>query len=88
MANDTSLTFSLYGKDVSASKSLKDIGDSAEKTSGMFGRIKETAAGVFAGNILEDAAGKAMNFAKDSINAFQDVGKEVKLLQRYTGDSA
>lgn len=88
MANDTSLTFSLYGKDVSASKTLKDIGDSAEKTSGMFGQIKTVAAGVFAGNILENAAGKALSFAKDSINAFQDVGKEVKLLQRYTGDSA
>jgi TP901 family phage tail tape measure protein len=88
MANDTSLTFSLYGKDVSASKALKDIGDSAEKTGGMFSQIKTVAAGVFAGNILENAAGKALSFAKDSINAFQDVGKEVRLLQRYTGDSA
>ena len=88
MANDTSLTFSLYGKDVSASKALKDVGDNANAATGHFSRMKETAVGVFAGNLMENAAQSVMNFAKDSINAFANVGGEVRLLQRYTGDSA
>lgn len=88
MANDTSLTFSLYGKDVSASKSLQDLGAEAGKASGAFGRIKEIAAGVGLEQGVQALATKVISFGKDSINAFQDVGKEVRLLQRYTGDSA
>jgi len=88
MANDTSLTFSLYGKDVSASKALKDVGDNANAATGHFARMRETAVGVFAGNVMENAAQSVLSFAKDSINAFSNVGSEVRLLQRYTGDSA
>ena len=88
MANDTSLTYSLYGKDVSASKALQNIGKEAENTGGHFSRIKDIAAGVFSGAMLEKAGTAVADFAKESINAFQDVGKEVKLLQRYTGGTA
>ena len=88
MANDTSLTFSLYGKDVSASKSLQNLGDEANKAHGAFGRIKEVAAGVGLEQGVQALASKVMDFGKESINAFQNVGKEVRLLQRYTGDSA
>jgi len=88
MANDTSLTYSLYGKDVSASKALQNIGKEAENTGGAFSKIKTIAAGVFAGNILQNAGQDALNFAKESIGAYQSVGKEVINLQRYTGDSA
>lgn len=88
MAQDTSLTFSLYGKDVSASKALQDLGNEAGKASGAFGRIKEIAAGVGLEQGVQALAGKVIDFGKESINAFQDVGKEVRLLQRYTGDSA
>ena len=88
MANDTSLTYSLYGKDVSASKALQNIGKEAENTGGHFSKIKDIAAGVFSGAMLEKAGTAVADFAKESINAFQDVGKEVKLLQRYTGGTA
>ena len=88
MANDTSLTYSLYGKDVSASKALQNIGKEAENTGGHFSKIKDIAAGVFSGAMLEKAGTAVVDFAKESINAFQDVGKEVKLLQRYTGGTA
>jgi hypothetical protein len=88
MANDTSLTYSLYGKDVSASKALQNIGKEAENTGGAFSKIKTIAAGVFAGNVLQNAGQDALNFAKESIGAYQEVGKEVINLQRYTGDSA
>ena len=88
MANDTSLTYSLYGRDVSASNALKNIGKEAENTGGAFSKIKTIAAVVFSGQVLEKAGSDALNFAKESIGAYQEVGKEVINLQRYTGDSA
>ena len=88
MANDTSLTYSLYGRDVSASKALQNIGKEAESTGGAFSKIKTIAAGVFSGQMLAQAGQDAVAFAKESIGAYQEVGKEVINLQRYTGDSA
>jgi|GEM_PF-4164467 len=88
MANDTSLTYSLYGRDVSASKALQNVGKAADETGGHFSKIKDIAAGVFSANLMQNAASDVLNFAKSSINAFQDVGTEVKNLQRYTGGSA
>jgi hypothetical protein len=88
MANDTSLTFSLYGKDVSATKALQDVGGAAQTAGGHFSKIAEIAGGLGLAQGVEALGQKVFQFGKDSINAFQDVGKEVKLLQRYTGDSA
>lgn len=88
MANDTSLTFSLYGKDVSATKALQDVGGAAQTAGGHFSKIAEIAGGLGLAQGIEALGSKVFQFGKDSINAFQDVGKEVKLLQRYTGDSA
>ena len=88
MANDTSLTYSLYGRDINASKSLKGVGDAANQAHGAFSNLKTIAAGVFAGNVMENAAKKVVDFAKESINKFQEVGGEVRKLQRYTGGTA
>ena len=88
MANDTSLTFSLYGKDVSATKSLQDVGGAAQTAGGHFSKIAEIAGGIGLASGIEALGSKVLDFGKNSINAFEDVGKEVKLLQRYTGDSA
>ena len=88
MANDTSLTFSLYGKDVSATKALQDVGGAAQTAGGHFSKIAEIAGGLGLASGIEALGSKVFQFGQDSINAFQDVGKEVKLLQRYTGDSA
>lgn len=88
MANDTSLTFSLYGKDVSATKALQDVGGAAQTAGGHFSKIAEIAGGLGLAQGIQALGQKVFQFGQDSINAFQDVGKEVKLLQRYTGDSA
>jgi len=88
MANDTSLTFSLYGKDVSATKSLQDVGGAAQTAGGHFSKIAEIAGGIGLASGIQALGSKVLDFGKDSINAFQDVGKEVRLLQRYTGDTA
>jgi hypothetical protein len=78
----------LIGKDISASETLKKIGKEAENTGGAFAKIKTIAAGVFSGNLMTSAVNDVTNFAKESINAFQDVGTQVKQLQRYTGGTA
>jgi len=88
MANDTSLTFSLYGKDVSATKSLQDVGNAANTAGGHFSKIRDIAAGIGLEQGVQALGEKVLNFGKESITAYQSVGKEVKLLQRYTGDTA
>jgi len=85
---DTSLGFNLIGRDVSATKALQGVAKEAANTGGSFKKIGEIAAGVFGGNLMANAASSVMNFGKESLNAFQDVGKEVIKLQRYTGGTA
>lgn len=87
MAKDTSLTFSLYGKDVSATSALKNVGNAAKETGGTFGRIRDIAAGVFSAHMIEKAGAELMKFGKESLTAFVDVGKEVAKTQRITGGS-
>ena len=74
MAGSTAMTFKLFGHDVSASKTFKDVG--------------KTAAGVASGMGVAFAASKVTDWAKDSMKAFSDVGKETLKLQRYMGGSA
>ena len=69
-----SMTFKLFGKDVSASKTFKDVG--------------KTAAGVAGGIGASWAAAKLGDFAKQSVNAMNDLGKQTLTLQRYMGGSA
>ena len=85
---DVSVGVNLIGRDVSASDALKKVGKEAENTGSAFAKIKTIAAGVFSANLLENAGSDALNFAKESIGAYQSVGQEVINLQRYTGDSA
>lgn len=69
----TTMTFKLFGSDVSASKTLKSVG--------------KTAAGVASGMGVALAASKVSEWAKDSMTAFSDVGKSSLTLQRYIGGS-
>ena len=73
MASST-MTFKLFGHDVSASKTFRDVG--------------KTAAGVASGMGVAFAASKVTDWAKKSMTAFADVGKETLRLQRYMGGSA
>lgn len=68
-----SMTFKLFGKDVSASKTFKDVG--------------KTAAGVAGGIGASFAASKLTDFAKQSIGAMDNLGKQTLTLQRYMGGS-
>lgn len=70
----TAMTFKLFGQDVSASSTFRKVGG--------------TAAGVAGGMGAAFAASKVVDFARNSINAFSDLGSETLKLQRYMGGSA
>lgn len=77
MAGSTSLTFKLFGQDVSASKALKGVGKAAG-----------VSAGVLGGLAAMDLGRKAIGFATDTVNAFGDLGGQTLKLQRYMGGTA
>ena len=77
MAGSTSLTFKLFGQDVSASKALKGVGKAAG-----------VSAGVLGGLAAMDLGRKAISFAGDTVNAFGDLGGQTLKLQRYMGGTA
>lgn len=78
MAGSTSsLTFRLFGQDVSASKALKNVG-----------KVAGVSAGVLGGLAAMDLGRKAIGFATDTVNAFGDLGGQTLKLQRYMGGTA
>jgi phage-related protein len=85
MSSDKSLGVNLIGRDLSASKALKKVADSARETGGAFSRIKEIAAGVFSAHLFEKAGDELLKFGKESLTAFTDVGKQVAKTQRMIG---
>ena len=78
---EKSMTFSLFGKDVSASKAFTDVGHSAR-------RMGEVFAGVSAAGVVDQIAGKVVDFAKESVDKFGEVGGATLKLQRVMGGSA
>lgn len=76
----TTLKLLLIGEDRSASKAIKGLGDTTGKTGTSMGKV-------FSGLAAGFAALGAADFAKDSINAFKDLGSQVMGLQRITGGS-
>ena len=76
----TTLKLLLIGEDKSASKAIKGLGDTTGKTGTSMGKV-------FSGLAAGFAALGAADFAKDSINAFKDLGSQVMGLQRITGGS-
>lgn len=91
MANDTALTYSLYGKDVSASKALKNVGDEANKANGHFANFKTTALGVFAGNLLTKGASALVGTIGDAVQAaadYQKLGFQTESVLKSTGNAA
>jgi hypothetical protein len=65
------MTFSLYGKDKTASKALKNVGDTSERVGKKIGRVGTAFAGIGTAAV---AAGAfiAVDFAQKSIDAFKD----------------
>lgn len=70
MAKDTSLTFSLYGKDVSATNSMKKVGKQSETLGDQFKRMGKVAATAFVG-----AGIAAAKFAYDAGQAASDLAE-------------
>jgi hypothetical protein len=75
MAKDTSLTFSLYGKDVSATSSMKKVGRESESVGKKFTKMGKVAA---AGLAVAGAA--AAKFAYDAVQAAAEDQKSQKQL--------
>jgi hypothetical protein len=80
MATSRSLSFVLLGEDKGASKVLNEVGAAAEGV-----HARTVAMGAAAGAAIADLGSKAVNFAKDSIDKFQQVGGETLKLQRSIG---
>lgn len=73
---DKSLTFNIFGKDVSASSTMKKVGDAGEGTGNRL-----HAAGLAIGVGLAAASGAAIKFGVDSIKAFSDASEKQAELQ-------
>lgn len=82
MAKDTSLTFSLYGKDVSATNSMKKVGKQSETLGQQFSKMGKVAA---AGLAVAGAA--AAKFAYDAVQAAADDQKSQKQLALALGNT-
>jgi hypothetical protein len=81
--SDRSLKFILLGEDRGASDALNSVGHAAEHV-----HATTVAMGTAAGNAITELGSKAVDFAKDSIDKFQEVGGETLQLQRYIGGTA
>ena len=82
MAKDTSLTFSLYGKDVTATNSMKKVGKESESLGKQFSKMGKVAA---AGLAVAGAA--AAKFAYDAAQAASDDQKSQKQLALALGNT-
>lgn len=80
--SETRMGFDVYAKD-NASKTFDKVSHSMER-----GAAKGAAFGVIAGAGLTAVIGKVQHFAKESINAYREVGGETLRLQRYIGGTA
>jgi len=80
-----SMTYKLFGQDVSLSKAFEKAGKAAGKM-GKDGQKSFKGLGMALGGIgLVAAAGAVAKFGKASIDAFENTGKEAITLQRYMG---
>jgi TP901 family phage tail tape measure protein len=93
-----SMTFKLFGQDVSLSKTFKGAGGAAgdfEKKAKnhiggvgkAFGGMAKIAGGVAGGMGLASLGGDLMSFGKNSMAAFEDTAKGAMKMQRYMGGS-
>jgi hypothetical protein len=93
MARGTSLTFSLFGKDVSASKALKGVGAEAGRTHGKFGGVAKAgaiaASGVAAVGVAAGVAGKMLFDATKAAASDEAAQKRLaRELRNSTGATA
>lgn len=84
----TSLTFNLFGKDVSASRSLQGVGKAAGGVGSAFKGMATVAGGALAAIGIANVGANVLQFGKDSVEAFAAVGGETMKLQRFMGGTA
>lgn len=78
--SDSSLGFNLIGRDVSASRTLRGVGDQATRTSGAFASMGKIAGGVFGGFALTAGIAKVTDFMRDATTAaIEDEKSQVAL---------
>ena len=78
---DPTLKLILIGEDKSAGKSLRNLGDEAEKTGGRLSRMGEIAGGVLGAQFMADAARAVVDFGASSVEAFRDAEQSQRKLE-------
>ena len=78
---DPTLKLVLIGEDKSAGKSLRNLGDEAEKTGGRLSRMGEIAGGVLGAQFMADAARAVVDFGASSVEAFRDAEQSQRQLE-------
>ena len=78
---DKTVRFVVVGEDKSASKTLKGVGDEAEKAGGRLSRMGEIAGGVLGADLLRSAGTAVVEFGKQSVTAFMDAEKSQRQLE-------
>lgn len=91
MAAKSSLTFDIFGRDRTASKALKGVGATADKTHKRLG-VMGVGAGVMLGNIATAAAAAGVSFASDfvgkAISGATDINETVSKVGVLFGKQA
>jgi len=94
MAKDTSLTFSLYGKDVSATSSMKKVGKESESLGKQFTKMGKVAAaglavaGVAAAKFAYDAGQAASDMAETQSKVKVIFGKSAGSIEKFAESAA
>lgn len=71
----------LVGEDKSAGKTLRDVGDEAEKAGGRLSRMGEIAGGVLTADLLRAAGDAVVDFGKASVTSFMEADKAQRQLE-------
>lgn len=88
MSGSVSLAYKLFGEDVSASKTIEGVGRKAGGLGKSFSQMGKIAGGALAGIGLASLGRDAIQFGKDSMDAFSTTGSQVLALQRVAGGTA
>ena len=78
---DKTIKFLLVGEDKSASKTLRGVGDDADKASGKLKGMGSVMGGLLAAGAVTAAANAVVNFGKASVGAFMDAEQSQRQLE-------
>ena len=78
---DKTIKFLLVGEDKSASRTLRDVGDSADKARTKLDGIGQVAAGSLLADFARDAGQAIVEFGKDSVGAYMEAQASQRQLE-------